>query len=499
MESIFVSTRKIISKTQVILDCKFSIDSDNEVEKILAVNSVPVILTKNCLDNKITYSGKLSTSLLYETKNGRKIEVINVSDFNETLIADVSSGENVNIECKIIDITTPSIKTNEVKVACIIEILPIILVEKEISCNITAENVITKTNELILTNFVQSINETFEFAEKIKIQDSLNQILKIDTNPSITKCQCKNGFITVDLDVFVCISYLDEFDNVKFYQELFSFSQEFQAEDSIEEDNILLNILPLSHLSKTVVSQENNYNLISYSLTLQCLGEIFHQSVYNNIVDAYSTTDLISYKKQEISGLSTLNNVFFTNSFTGKVNLLNENDNVLGFVNPNCEIINSLYENEKTTIEGIISSTILYSKTSNNEENIADSSTYSLIAEIPFTVTYQGEFAVSNIHCGIKNFNFHKDQNSLEIEAKINFWGNVEQKCDFENLTEVCLKSKKPLSPYAFEIFIAEEDIPLWDLCKKIGAKQEDILNQNKNISEPIKKGTKILHYNNLQ
>ena len=167
MENIIVNTKKHLGRKQVILDCKFSIENGKEVEKILSVQATPLILNTNCSSAHLTYGGKLDTNLLYVTHNGEKVSLIAVADFNEVFDnIEIEDSSIAELDCKIVDITTPSIKSNEVKVACILDINISIICEKENELKCETDNILTKNSFKTIAKHLCKVDENFDFKRK---------------------------------------------------------------------------------------------------------------------------------------------------------------------------------------------------------------------------------------------------------------------------------------------------------------------------------------------
>lgn len=505
MENIILNTKKHLGRKQVILDCKFNIENGKEVEKILSVQANPLILNTNCVSAHLNYGGKLDTNLLYVTPNGEKVSLIAIADFNEVFEnQEIEENSIAELECKIVDITTPSIKSNEVKVACILDINISIICEKENKLNCDIDNILTKNSFKTTTRHLCKINENFDFNEELKIEDSLNQILKIDTNFSVKDCYCGNGYAVVDGICFMSIMYEDENNNIKQHKTQFQIKQEVECENASSECFANLTLKPLCYLSKTVVTQENNFNLIKYELPIQIFGNVFILEDLNCIEDAYSKTHLVECNFNEISCIKTINSHFCEDSCKGIVNMPNgKNINIVAFTNPSIEIANHSILNDNLSIEGVISTNILYTSTTQNENEDSTTILLPVIAEFGFSSTISNNkfenISDIKINTNISDLEINIKNNEIEIIVKLNYWIYITQEEKIHLLTSIEEKNTREPSSSALEIFFAEKDQELWDLAKEIGLSEEEILKQNPNLKEFIESGTKIVIYHKAE
>ena len=504
MENIILNTKKHLGRKQVILDCKFGIDNGKEVDKILSVQSKPIITETNCVKGKINYGGKLDTSLLYSTTNGEKISLIAVSDFSETFESnEIDEDSLAIIDCKLVDITTPSIKTNEVKVACIVDVNVCTISKSEIDTNYEKENIIIKQSQNSITRHLCDVADNFDICEEIKLEDTLNQILKIDYNLSLKDCFCGNGFLVVDAECFVCITYEDENADTKFFKTHFPIKQEIECPSSTSECCANINVCALSYIAKTVVTQANNYNLIKCDIPIQIRGNVYEIADISCVEDAYSTSEIISCSFDSVKALKSSCSHFYEDTCKGNIPIKDnlEDVKVLALLSSNCEVANYTIDEDKLTIEGVLSTTILYSTGAENEEEKPIITP--AIAEFGFVTTTNTTKLKNctdlNVHCGINDLDINVKNGEFEILSKLDFWifGTCED--DIKILKKVETVSKRPNPDCAIQIFFAEKNQNIWELAKEIGLSQEEILRQNPTLQENVEQGTKIVIYHKVQ
>lgn len=501
MENITLNSKKFLGRKQVILDCKFNVDTSKEIDKILSVHSIPIIINNTCTSGRVNYGGKLDTNLLYTTTSGEKYSLITVSDFSESFESSEIDDTSIAIlDCKIVDITTPSIKANEVKVACIIDINISMVSQKQIQCA-NCENLVTKRHNVDVTNHLCKIIDNFEIAEEIKIKDSLNQIFKMDLNLCTKDTYCGNGFIVVEADAFLCITYEDEQGELKFHKSNFPIKQEIECENCTTDCTPMIKLSSLCYLSKTVVIQEKDSNLVKYSVPVQVCGNVYISTSIDCVQDAYSIQNITNCKFSECETLEACTSAFFEDTAKGSIQVSNEQSELklLSFLNTNCEVTNHFMQDDKMNIEGIISTTILYSSI---DEQTQEQKMTPIIAEFGFNSTYTIQKFQNctdfQIHCSVSDIDIKSNENEFEIIAKLRFNVCGTAQRNIKLLDNVETINQRPKPDCAMEIFFSEKDQNLWEFAKYIGMTRQDLTLQNPNLQEDISKGEKIIVYHNL-
>ena len=519
MESIVLHSRKELGRKQVILDCKFNLNLGKEVKKILSVQAKPIITSSACKDGQIVYGGKLEANLLYISQNDEKISLIAVSDFNESFEnVDINSNCSPLLKCRLVDITTPSIKSNEVKVACIIDVNALLINKKEIQTNCDCENLVLKNASESICRLLYNVNETAELMHECKVQNSLNQVLNIGLNIAQKNCYCGNGYTVVEAECLMSMAYEDDDKNICTYKESFPFKYEIETRGTSSECLPQLTLNALNYLSKTTVTQEDKGNIIKFEIPIQISGEVYENTEIYFVEDLFSTSHQLQCEEEQFLSMSYIENKFFESACKGSVKISENNENIvlLGILAGNCEVTNQFHSGNQLTIEGIVSSTVLYKtieeKTIDNkfidesgdeltENNIVTiENINSVIAEFPFSFTIElavfNELDNINTNCAIIDIDALYKNGEFEIVAKVAFWSLLSSEKQIKLLTNVKKGEKRESKDCAIEIVFAENNQNIWSLCKRFGINKEELMKFNPNLSDEIAQDTQVLIYN---
>ena len=494
MENIIeLNTKKYLGRKQIVLDCKFQIENGKEVYKALAVSGKPILNEVNVAGGDVGFLGKVNLKLVYLTESGER-ECLNcIADFNESYESDeIEIGDAVAIDLKVVDVTTPSIKANEVKVAIIID--AVISICKNIKCEQedTKENVYYKTQEKQIANKVCLVNDTFDLAEEFKINGDLKCVLNIDSDIIVKESYCGSGFAVVEGDVVANIVYEDESDELKMYKTTFPFKQETTLEDVNKECIVCADAKPLEYLSKCTVSQGDNCNIIKYEVPININGIVYENKTIIVNDDAYSEKYTLKNEYVKYDAIKEIVSCNLEDSVKGELPLKDgENATLLLNLFNGVEVSSSYMENEKLCVEGVVNSTIIYKDEQNSERSV--------IAEFPYIcklnkIELEKADEIS-VKASIVDMDITIKNGNLELVTKLVFNVIGVQKDTLNILISASEESERPQKDCAMEVVFINEDKPLWDLGKMLGVDVGKIEKQNPTLDGFAKKGDKIVVY----
>lgn len=519
MENMIFSDRMYLGRKQIVLDCKFVIEPNREVESVLSIQSKPIVFTTRCEDGKVTFGGKLDTTFIFESTNQEKICLVNVSEFLQSYEnSAIESGDEAMVECKVVDITTPSIKTNEVKVACIVDVGISLVKNKSEEIGYSHEDFIVKPSTITTLNWVQAINGNFDINEEVKVEDSVSKVLKVDANSSIVDAYCGKGFISLDIKTMLSIIYIDDFGSLKVHKANLQVRQEVECEKSTIECSPNISIEALNYLTKTIVTQGDGYNIVKVQTPIQYFGSIYQKEDKEIVVDAYSATQIINTENEDLIALKDCKNLYYESSAHGTVDIDCDNIVLVGALNASCEVTNCELIENKLVVDGIASVCVLYKKEQNNASEIIEQEKVEEKEEntqerkeelVPVRVDFGFSFSIdaeklsecNSFMCfgNVCDLDVDLSNSQINIIANIALWvsGFSTQKYSF--IKDIKVLKQRETKTCAMEIFVSEKEQGLWDLCKQIGLDKGEVLKQNPTLKEVVNKGEKIFIYYKVQ
>lgn len=491
-----LNSKQYLGRKQIVLDCKFSVESGKEIEKILSVNAVPYLADIDILIHKANFKVKAGLEVMYLGENQSKQSFTTIADASDVIENDlINPNCQVEVEFKVVDVTTPSIKSNEVKIACILDLSFYLNSKTTVEIVEELEDCCYKKDILEVVDIKSTFNENVDLNEEFKIEGDLSKIVAVQVSSSVKNSFAGNGYIVVSGVGFANILYEDEIGCLKNYKTSFEIKQEISANDISKDDIIKANLTVLNYLAKVTVIQADGYNIIKWETSGRITGTIYESKLIDKVCDAYSLKDNIECKTQKCKKLDSIFVSTFEDSIKGEISFNeDENSHIVGFIGENVAVSNSVIENDKLRIEGVVSATVLY-----ENENGCNS----VIAEVPFETSFaKGELiGLDNIilNTSILDLDVDKRSNTIELISKINFNLCAYKNAETEIISGVEIVGKREKPDCAIEMIIVGENQSIWDLCKKIGVSEENLLKQNPELIEPLSEGQKILLFHSVE
>ena len=492
-DKVVLASKQNLKGSQMIVDCRFLASSGNEIGKVLSVSATPFVSNIDTYPSTVKYSGKVNFKLIYLTEDGRIISVNNMSDFDETVDVE-SMGDDAfaQVNFKVVDVTTPSVKTNEVKVACVMESVVSIETKNAFEGVQPNEGVFCKKKAFDNYELCSHFKEAFELEEEIRINDDLEQVLTLDCELCVKEVFAGNGFIVVSGEVFCVVAYTSENCVFKTYKQAIDFKQEIESQDATTDSKVNVNLNLQHNLIKMSVIQEDGYNTVRVELPIMACGSVYNKVNMEVVEDVYSENELLEVETVDLNTLEQVYSVTFED-FVREIVPIGEvqGAKLLGFSGANVVVSSSYFEDDKLTVEGVVSGTAIFD---------LDSQINSIIAEVPFVVSSTKSECrdLDNLEvvCGLCDFDLSlKNDSEMELSAKLGFFVTGTKHKSVKGVLAVTPTTKRSERDCSIEIVVTSKESSLWDLGKTLGVSAEQLLIQNPNLVEPIKEGEKVVVY----
>lgn len=485
-----VCNRYALGQKQFVVDCKFNIENGKEVAKIVCVNAKPYTTASECVNSSVRFGGRVCFNIVYISEDGDLISLNAISDYEELLDSNEVGNGNTNIVLKVVDVTTPSIKANEIKLACVIDAEILVETFEEINGLEVPNDVLCKRKMKQHLEYQSKFNSDFNLEEEFRINDEVQNVLSVDVDICVKDIYSGTNFVVINGQALYTITYYDEDNTIKVFKECRPYKQEIGVDGANKDSYVMGNVYILNNQTKVTINAGDGYNMIIVETNAIANGSMYENVVYEDIEDAYSIKNIVDCKKRNIKQISDLSTFNFEENIREIVEFNVDYEKILGVNNINVAISNSAINGDMVTIEGIISASIIY----NTLEEVG-----SFIAEVPFVVK-NNRVEYSNInsietHAFVGDYDAIARNGQLEFSAKLSFLivGLTLEEC--EMMSDITLvKEREPIN-HAIEIVIASEGQTFWDIGKMLGVSIEQIAIQNPTLVEPLVRGSRVVIY----
>ena len=461
-----------------------------KVKKVLAVNTITNINSKEPLDSNLKIGGDIEYNFILQLENDEVVSTTIKQDYSLNYEnKSIGSGSNLDVVVSSSEATVENIDVSSTTIFTIYENC----INSSLSMAKSPENVFVKEEEFSYHSLLlcKSYDAVANF-ELIK-DNKFNKILYVVNNASIKSVMPSSGYFVVAYEICSTVIYKTEDGDLKCTTINNSFSNEFEANGIDKEDIVQARIITC----ESVVNESEDRFSVEVPIKLDAC--IYQKKTLPCIMDAYCLENEIKLtsttcEKDEFLPVSCAVENILTNYSLDES--LNQIEKVLAVVPKNIRVVSQIVKDGEVLIDGIASVCVIYYYENEDGERIIDCSNI----DIPYSLTFGAGNVTSDDKVGI-NISFgdinvksrHGRELEFLIELKINY--NV-VKSQISYLTnDITLGESKEDKDYAMEIYIAKENETLWDIAKKLNVKISDIMGQNKDLTLPIKSGDKIVAF----
>ena len=475
--------------------CTLNISKDNDIKKILTVKTKPMLKNISLDNGNVKFDGVVDFDLLVVSQNDEILPLKNQSTFNETYeVGSTYQNCEFFVTSQVQDFKVTVSSSGDFLVNSNLS-FSIYALNKENSVPIarSLDEVFTKEGEVQYMSHAGA--QTFDFTHTITIdRDSkVSKIIYSIVTPCLKSVFAQDGSFMANIDLQVNCVYNTDDGSIRSFSKEYNVQREVSCEECTK-DSILQSCIHLGDIQLT----EGEENFI-IDVPLKVKTHVYKQNTSKCILDAYSLkreVNLTTASFEEDIFLSTASSeesVLTTFETSDNLPVI---DKLLCSLPTGVSIVNQQVKNSGVLLEGIASFNIIYLSEDDDGNKILNS----LDVDIPYSNTFnlkdvqEGDMVVTNLvvkDASIKS----KHGKELEILAELHATFNISRTSLQALTSSLTFGEDKPDTDYSLEIYLAKEGDTTWEIAKKLNIAMSDLLEQNPDLSLPIKEGDKIVAF----
>ncbi len=478
-------------------------ESIDENAKVLCVNASVSCGRSEILNNEVVIEGIVKyTAILKLNDEIKKIERSERFTINENVMG-------INPDSRMI--TSPTVdkirgytETGKIMFSCTVNVLAILISPNEITyVNEVNEDYRKKEKTIrcfdtqLIKNLRFNLNENTELSPRLP---EIKEILSSNASVTVKEAHISAGQLIIGGDVSIQTVYnsLDEYDPVVQVTDKFDFSQLIDInENNVKNPFVILNVEEININIKANEQGEmrcNEYNIGLNGYVFA--GENVEKSV---ISDAYSLKNQTECTYNEIN-YSLIDSEI--NSVLSKSISINvpENCNPIARI---CsvtfvpEIVESKIIDSKAIIKCTGDASVIYTASGTGEINGFNTTT-------SFDITFENVSLsdAKDIYVYLSIIDMQAvliSGNEIEIRAGLNLKAIPQNMVKETIITDIKNSEKNNFPEFGIIIYNVQRNDNLWDICKKYGVDETDVLKLNPDISEKLSVGDKIYLFRKLE
>lgn len=500
-ESVVMYETLYADKTQVYVEGDLIVpDVKPDILKILQVDAVSTVTSKEVTDGRLTVSGKVHLTILYipEQENACMQSIPAVFDFSERIERPgITDSALVSVDTDVERVEFNLIHSRKLSVKSAVGLDCRITCEKETELVTDIDGDAACMRDALTLNHVLLANEEeFMIQERVEVpagKPSIGEILKADVKICDKEIKPITGKLVAKGTVNLCILYTSDTGEISFMGADIPFTEVFDAEN-LQEDmdcNLDFEIREFRH----EVAEDNDGDLRMLHFELLAAAKInASETRTTEIISDFfcpgCDTELIC---EDFEFEQTAAHVRTQNVLREVIAVDNKLPQIAGVYNVVTKtVINKVVpESGKITVEGRVEAYVLY-LTDN-----AQSPVYSMKKDIPFSYMLDAPTVRPGMQCRMQ-------ADAAQLSYSLNAAGEVELRCMLVLLAEaserktVHLITDCTVTPRTQKngivIYFIQNGDTLWDIAKHYCVSVDDILEFNGlDADDRLRAGTKLI------
>jgi hypothetical protein len=463
------------------------------ISKVLSYSADCYVAVTDVFTGEARVSGTVNFKVLLLDSEGKCRNIEKVAEFTDKIECDKLEGGKPDILCRILDTDITSVSEGEIKLASIVEME---LFDNE-STRIKylsggGEDVFIQEERLDYLTLRAKVHESFSLSDEIAA--SGERILMAEAVIVNKNVSSGNDFVRLDGEIISNIITESE-GNLMSFRVVTPYSGEIAATGATFE-SYLDAVVKLKSSKATLLVGELE-SAINLEFDVDATVNVYNESSATAVLDAFSVKNELALTTTELPLYKNRNQITLTEKVEGSVTLdidMPIADRILCSVANKLSIANSYIDDGRLTLEGTVTSTVIYFSGET-------SSTSSVDVELPFSITtnenIRGQIIAAYgevVELGAKL----RRGNEIDIRAEIAVIISSMETEMVRMVTNLIVGDVSEIPAAAISLHVARAGESLWDIAKSLRTTPELILLQNPELDLPIKGGERVIVYRHL-
>ena len=494
------SLRKKLNSVQVSNESVLRADGV-EISKVLSINATPIIETKTFERNAVKVNGVIEYTALYEKIDGMKETLTYTADFTTTLNSEgLTEQSSVCLTADVIDLAVKDITGDRITLNSLIEVGGYAVVNNQVKYLDSATgDVYYQTEQLSYSKLKTQINQTYTSTQEIDVAEIPLRLLNLNAKALINNVITAKGYVTVSgvIQYNICYEYAkDDGTDVKDVANSYNFKYEIDCPDCQPTDIAFVTANAVKNGVRCEITSTETTNTFNLEVTINLCGEVCSENTVSVISDLFSLSQKLQLTYNSFSYTKGLGIQNYREKVYGVTEISEDSariDKILCVIDSNAVVTKSFCDNYNLNIEGIAYTTVVYL---NAEESIESK----MQTEIPFALSVPVEH--TNHHCEVMVNSLLTDVvarirrgREIEIDANLEVVANFFTTKSGAVISDVTVSEDRVKNTNALSVYIAKDNDTYWTISKKMCINPDELISQNPNLTDGVKKGDKVIIY----
>lgn len=477
LNNIEISKEAIIENSNVI-ECKLPL-SVEQAEKIISANAEVTILSSESNGGFLNYDGKAVFTVLYDDDGVVKKCERGVEFSYKTEVKDLENGAIVCLNAKTSNEKVSS-QNGIVSVSAVCNVTGKYAKKSVVIAAEVNDDYLVKKSEKSNYNEVCRLVKTTTIEDEFEVSYSIKDVLCHDEKAVITSCEAGVGVINLsgEIEVTAAVTALDS-DDVYKIRKIIPFGVELECQDAYPECVATYKASICQTMIKAYVDEGKNKSNFSIECQLSVACKVFENVSYEVICDAYSLENELTVRTEDVEFCNLLGYFKCERKINGEIDgEISKNDRLICVTGVKIE--NEEYEvnNGELTATGALSITAAY-------KGVDGIKRANLICPFSLTCQINGN-KVSDVNVAAREIDVRLTPSGFSYAYSVTVY-YCEIASSIEKVTTSIERGAQlQKNDSAISVLVAKKGETLWDVCKALGASEEEILKYNENVEFPL-------------
>jgi len=459
-----------------------------QLSDILSLGAKANFISADKESDGVRYKGRVVFNIVYllEGEVRRKELGIEFSDFCK-----VDNLETAQLRSNLLVEGVSAKKGEKLSLEAIVSVCIKVERTEENSLILHRENCLTHSKEEEITQLVSNLNQNFKIDDELEINKELKNVLCSGAEAQIYSSQCGLGNIICDGEIVLSLALLPKEEKSDIIKETRKIPFRLELEDSA----LSINDLACSEAKvegvtlKVVIDEEKSKTNVSSQVDLTVYGKAYKVTSVAYLDDIFSVDKKLSVTKENLLVKTFIKQRALNQKISGKAFCIPpENSRIVCTLEDRVYGIGYKEEEDKIVLEGVASCYILFN-------DINSGAICSKLAEMPFVVEFNKENVLGELNVVCRGLQAKIRNDEVELEGEVSISHNCYKEKTFSAVIAVEEGEDLEKDLSAFKIYNPQEEDSLWEVAKVLRVTEQEILEQNPDLTFPLKGSEKIIIY----
>ncbi len=453
----------------------------DEVKKPISVSANAFLLSKEVKGDVLSVKAKVVFTLIYLSDEGYK-----------KAVCDVDGSADLPMESSNVSVFVTDVKVITANGFTAVATLNFKGEGKTLSSHgalCGGDGICVKEKELLIDIYNNEKSGSQVISDEFSLDFTVGEVLSYCACAYLTDVKGAMGKVILEGEAVLTVKALPFSENNDIVKErrVIPFRYELEDVDAMQGDRAYASVCVTATNVKVYSDEGKDKSSVLAEITLLFSGGVISSQSVSVVEDAYSKTNDCQIEKQSIRLLSYREQKYLSEKTVCQGASAIEGGRILTVLGENLSVV-SLKQSEGVAVaDGIIKADVVFKN--------ADNGIVSVGCESPFSVEFAVNGPINAFRVELTDLIARVRNGEIELEAHLKM-----HYCEYEETEVSCIKEISELAlrnnlDGAICVCMGKKGDELWDIAKKLGSDEKEILNFNEDVEFPLESDERIIIY----